>query len=875
MEFAFTIKSTSQTTNLKRLPMARRDFGSKGNKIQLLTNHFRIGSTKNEGYLYHYNIILRYQDGQPVEGKRVGRKVMDKLRKTYDVLRSQNFAYDGEKNLFTLDSLHHTRQDFIVVLDEVSSIRVGNYPDTTKRMRFQSQSKTFKVEISHVRKISLQEIGNALRGHKSENYQDVLNVLGVILRQNATKEGCLCIRQSYFHDNPKNITNLDGGIQYCRGFHSSFRATQMGLSLNFDVSATLLIKPGPVVDFLLHNQNIQQPKWIDWSKAKRMLKNIRVKVNNREYKISGLSEMSCKTQMFLIKKGNDVNGEARLKEITIYEYYKRHKNIELHYSIDMPCINVGKPKKPIYFPMELCTLVSLQRYTKVLSNKQRIQLMLESRNNPHERKEALLYSLKSRRYDDEPMLRSFGISIKPCFTQVNGRVLQAPTLVVGKGHVFCPQNGSWNFNNKELIEPVKIKRWAIVNFSSHCDIEHLCNMIKKYSKMKGMFFDSPFHIFEESERHRSESPSSRVSAMYEIIKSKLPGPPTHPPAQLLLCILPIKKNCEIYGPWKRRCLVDEGIATQCIAPTKINDNYITNVLLKINTKLGGMNFLLLSEIERSIPLFSNIPTLVIGMDVSHGSPYQLNVPSVVAVVSSRYWPQISRYRATVRSQSSKVEIIQSLFEPVSDTKDDGIISEVLKDFYATSGRKPQQIIIFRDGVSESQFNQILNFELDEIIKACKHFDESWCPKFTLIVAQKNHHTRFFKVNAPQENVLPGTVIDNTICHPENNDFYMCAHAGKIGTSRPTHYYVLYDEIGFSSDNLQELVHSLCYVYQRSTNAISIVAPIYYAHVAAAQISQFLNFDETKNQKEFIVPGISQVLELPRLHERVMNTMFFC
>ena len=33
-----------------------------------------------------------------------------------------------------------------------------------------------------------------------------------------------------------------------------------------------------------------------------------------------------------------------------------------------------------------------------------------------------------------------------------------------------------------------------------------------------------------------------------------------------------------------------------------------------------------------------------------------------------------------------------------------------------------------------------------------------------------------------------------------------------GTTRPTHYHVLYDEIGFTPDDLQELVHSLSYVY---------------------------------------------------------------
>ena len=32
-----------------------------------------------------------------------------------------------------------------------------------------------------------------------------------------------------------------------------------------------------------------------------------------------------------------------------------------------------------------------------------------------------------------------------------------------------------------------------------------------------------------------------------------------------------------------------------------------------------------------------------------------------------------------------------------------------------------------------------------------------------------------------------------------------------GTTRPTHYHVLLDEIGFSPDDLQELVHSLSYV----------------------------------------------------------------
>ena len=39
------------------------------------------------------------------------------------------------------------------------------------------------------------------------------------------------------------------------------------------------------------------------------------------------------------------------------------------------------------------------------------------------------------------------------------------------------------------------------------------------------------------------------------------------------------------GPWKRACLVKYGIVTQCLSPQKINDQYLTNVLLKINAKV--------------------------------------------------------------------------------------------------------------------------------------------------------------------------------------------------------------------------------------------------------------------------------------------------
>ncbi|PPS18550.1 hypothetical protein GOBAR_AA02027 [Gossypium barbadense] len=164
-----------------------------------------------------------------------------------------------------------------------------------------------------------------------------------------------------------------------------------------------------------------------------------------------------------------------------------------------------------------------------------------------------------------------------------------------------------------------------------------------------------------------------------------------------------------------------------------------------------------------------------------------------------------------------------------DKVDNGIMKEALLDFYTSSGkRKPDQIIIFRDGVSESQFNQVLI----KLLRLPSSLTRSGTLKIVVIVVRKTIIPSFFQQGSP-DNVLHGTVIDNKVCHPKNNDFYLGTHAGMIGITRQTHYHVLLDQAGFSADDLQEFIHSISYMYQRSTTTIFVVAPICYAHLAAS------------------------------------------
>jgi eukaryotic translation initiation factor 2C len=76
------------------------------------------------------------------------------------------------------------------------------------------------------------------------------------------------------------------------------------------------------------------------------------------------------------------------------------------------------------------------------------------------------------------------------------------------------------------------------------------------------------------------------------------------------------------------------------------------------------------------------------------------------------------------------------------------------------------------------------------------------PKITIIVVAKRHHVRFFPSGSgPGEqdksgNCLAGTVVDQVVAHPTEFDWYLQSHGGLLGTSRPAHYNVLYDENDF-------------------------------------------------------------------------------
>jgi len=153
---------------------------------------------------------------------------------------------------------------------------------------------------------------------------------------------------------------------------------------------------------------------------------------------------------------------------------------------------------------------------------------------------------------------------------------------------------------------------------------------------------------------------------------------------------------------------------------------------------------------------------------------------------------------------------------------------------------------------------------------------------TFLIVQKRNHVRFFYEEEGQGDregrLLAGTVIDSTICSPYDFDFFMCSHAGLKGTSKPTHYHVLWDESKFSADKLLELTFDLCHVYARCTRSVSIPAPAYYAHLASYRARLYA---EDAEDSESEASGgkdpdaeIQAAAPLPKLHPAIVNLLYY-
>ncbi|KAI5668999.1 hypothetical protein M9H77_18852 [Catharanthus roseus] len=293
----------------------------------------------------------------------------------------------------------------------------------------------------------------------------------------------------------------------------------------------------------------------------------------------------------------------------------------------------------------------------------------------------------------------------------------------------------WNLVNKSVVEGKRADWWALIDFTSNTLSKlHADGFIKNLtqrSRHLGMHMEEP--VFCKTAGMNAFASVKSITDVLESVinhsKAKSKGP-----LQIIICVMADKHP------------VNKG-----------NDQYLANLCLKINAKLGGCNV----QLNERLPHFLEEDCVM----------FIETCPSITAVVGTVNWPAANRYVAMIKSQEHRKEKIVNFSTMCND---------LINTFEQLNKIKPKKIVVFRDGVNEGQFDMVLNEELLDLKQTIRLFLEG-----------------------ASANVPLGTVVDTKIVHPFEFDFYLCSHYGSIGASLHTIFYA--DLVAYWAHMFQEVL----------------------------------------------------------------------
>ncbi|KAL8513045.1 hypothetical protein ACS0TY_019288 [Phlomoides rotata] len=859
------LTDSPENTNNRILPVRRPENRAiEGRSINLVVNHFLVKFNPRVT-IYHYSLDIKQVVSR---GKKPARKLRNKaglrliLNKLFFSDRARfpvnRTAYDGEKNLYSAIPL--PTGQFKVELSDSEDL----------------SSQTYAVSIKIMNELKLSKLEDYLSGKVPYVPRDILQGMDVVMKENPSKYR-ISVDRHFYAPSFKVEDDLKHGIAAHRGFQSTLRPTAQGLALCLDSSVLAFRKPLAVLEYLKEHIPEFDGEYIDSNLRRRVtnaLKGLTVRVIHRVtkqlYTISGLTANTTRDLWFDFV---DPKGKVPTVKVSLVQYFWEKYGKEIVYQ-DIPCLILGRNNRTNHVPMEFCILFEGQRYRKELLDKvgqEKLKKLCLAW--PPARRNAISEMMQAYDGPCGDTTQNFGLQIDKNMTCVQGRVIGPPDLKLGApdGTVDVVrvenEKRQWNIAESSVVDGKQIERWALIEFSSSgitkLRVKDFIENLRNRSRSLGIYMEEPLICHLTSMREFSS-----VSRLEELLRSLVQeaSRKSWSKLQIIICVMAEKHHGYKYLKWVSETRV--GVVTQCCLSTHANrgdDLFLGNLCLKINAKLGGSNV----ELTQRLPHFEEEDhVMFIGADVNHPVSKKSTTPSIAAVVSTVNWPAVNRYAARVCPQDHRTEKILE-FGPMC--------RDLVNTYLQLNKVKPKKIVVFRDGVSEGQFEMVLNEELSDLKRAV--FDDNYQPKITLVVAQKRNTTRLFLENVAEGsstgNVPPGTVVDTKIVHPFEFDFYLCSHYGRIGTSKAVRYCVLWDENLFTSEQLQKLIYNLCFTFARSTRPVSLVPPVYYADLVAYRGRIFQEVAK-EFQSRSMPSSRSGTFDQSfyKLHPDLQNVMFF-
>ncbi|KAK0426646.1 hypothetical protein QR680_009824 [Steinernema hermaphroditum] len=638
------------------------------------------------------------------------------------------------------------------------------------------------------------------------------------------------------------IQTLDGGKQLLDGFQKSVKIIEGNSKVGKKGELAIVVDPKKVA---FHEANIsfavkvekmgfsREDGTVDHRKIEELSKQLKGVFAETHYsgkvrwfEVHGVVKEDAQNLTF------DVNGRS----ITVETYYKEKYNIRLQLP-KAPLIRIkgrraeGGQRDFIYLPMELAFVCANQRATIKQQTPKQISDMIRSCAMLPAKRAEEVKALGAQLQLNGPVHRSLQaahVEVDSSLMTVEGRTLAPPEIgYKGARRSVDANTGKWKSSGRDRTQylvAANINSWELTllcmgrprPIDDQLAKDFSTEMVKE-CRARGMQINGPSTVqavqygLQELEGIFSNASKNKVEFLLFVQDSRLSG----------------HKQIKFLERKYRIVTQDVDRRTVQNVVEKRKFQTLENIVAKTNMKLGGVNYTIF---PKDSTIFRK-GRLLLGFQVSHppavsseemAKGLKPSMPTVIGVAGNVTKEPCAFVGDIYYQEPREDRMVDAM---------DQLVTEFAKRYIAVAGVL-EELIIYRNGATDSQYANLLRTEVAIIKQALKKAGAPGA-KITLIVVSKQHNTRIMPAvisgeKAPDQNVKPGTVVDAKIVHPLFQEFYLNSHQTLQGSARTPKYTIIKDESVFTLSQLEQLTNILCYGHQIINLPTSLPAPVYIA-----------------------------------------------
>ena len=605
-------------------------------------------------------------------------------------------------------------------------------------------------------------------------------------------------KDTYIMLNKEKIITLKDNttIKFYPGFRTSFVETDKGMFLNV-VLTHKFIRKDSILDYI---------KLFGKIKDKSVREDIEDKLKGRSFKVSYAKRNYQIDEIDFDRNPNNTNCNYQGENKNLIYYYEKAHNIKIQ-DKNQPLIIVRRRDAqgnniPLYFIPELCYLVGLDEKE---ASKNMSEISEYTRMGPTQKVKGInefIDLLKDKTEHKQKKMSSskkydfYGIQITPLKKLFPAYIMPKPRLKDGNDEPFDKNNEEIELD-KNIINKVN---WVLFYEDNYDEnekylIDDLNDAIDKYNiklaeplKKKIPFEANVSKWISEANKYFGEGERKYDFALFLL-----------------------GNNSNIYPKLKKHSLCQNGYISQVVKVDTlykygIIKNISSNILIQINAKLGGALYRM--QIEKAL---AGKKIMVVGVD-SNKHKDKNNYGTGIAMVAT--------INDNLNDFYSETKIIK-----VNDMKDQfhfcisKFIEKALKVYSEKNkGKKPDWILIYRQGVSKYQKEQ-LKPEIREIENTCLNNNILYYyifvnTKSTFKFFEKDKYDKYY-------NPKPGLLVIDGVINGNNFEFYIQPQSvNKNCSATPTCFHVAHGNLKFP-EMIPKFTFDLCHLYSNWQDSVRI------------------------------------------------------